>query len=57
MSRNQREGWYTGKSYGTHWRSRLHRSPADYAAWINPYKEMIKPRRVFRKERESKDIE
>ena len=57
MSRNQREGWYTGKSYGTHWRSRLHRSPADYAAWINPYKEMIKPRRAFRKERESKDIE
>lgn len=42
MSRNKREGWYAGKLYGGHWRSRYFRSPWHYTAEMAPYTEAVR---------------
>lgn len=44
-SRNQREGRYAGKLYGTHWRSRYYRWPGHYNQLIRPYMAMVKAKR------------
>jgi hypothetical protein len=44
-SRRQREGYYAGKLYGAHWRSRYYRRPGEYTAALRPYVAMVKPGR------------